>query len=34
VQSEGFRVLDRGQTIIFTGKSRLVLQPGAKEALQ
>jgi lipopolysaccharide export system protein LptC len=34
VDAEGFRVLDRGQTILFTGKSRLILQPGAKEALQ
>lgn len=34
VDAEGFRVLDRGQTIIFTGKSRLILQPGAERALQ
>jgi lipopolysaccharide export system protein LptC len=34
VNSEGFRVLDRGQTIIFTGKTRLVLQPGVREALR
>jgi lipopolysaccharide export system protein LptC len=34
VDAEGFRVLDRGQTIIFTGKSRLVLHSGAQEALQ
>jgi lipopolysaccharide export system protein LptC len=29
LQSEGFRVLDRGDRIEFTGKSRLVLQDGA-----
>ncbi len=34
VEAEGFRVLDRGQTIIFTGKSRLVLYPDAQGALQ
>lgn len=34
VVAEGFRVLDRGQTIIFTGKSRLVILPGAQEALR
>jgi len=34
IDAEGFRVLDRGQTIIFTGKSRLVLLSGAQEALQ
>jgi lipopolysaccharide export system protein LptC len=34
VDAEGFRVLDRGQIIIFTGKSRLVLYPGAQEALR
>ncbi|MHA1600976.1 MAG: LPS export ABC transporter periplasmic protein LptC [Alphaproteobacteria bacterium] len=34
VDAEGFRVLDSGQTIIFTGKSRLVLYPGVQEALQ
>jgi lipopolysaccharide export system protein LptC len=34
IDAEGFRVQDRGQTIIFTGKSRLVLQAGAQEALQ
>ena len=34
IDAEGFRVLDRGQVIIFTGKSKLVLHPGAQEALQ
>lgn len=34
VKAEGFRVLDRGQTVIFTGKSRLVLYPGTQEALR
>ncbi len=34
IDAEGFRVLDRGQTIIFTGKSRLVLNPDAQEAMR
>jgi len=34
IDAQGFRVLDSGQTIIFTGKSRLILYPGAQEALQ
>jgi lipopolysaccharide export system protein LptC len=32
ISGEGFRVLDRGERIIFTGKSQLVLYPDAKEA--
>jgi lipopolysaccharide export system protein LptC len=32
LQGEGFRLLDRGVRIIVTGKSRLVLYPGAKPA--
>lgn len=28
LQGEGFRLLDKGKTIIFTGKSKLVLYPG------
>jgi lipopolysaccharide export system protein LptC len=32
IESEGFRVLDRGERIIFTGKSELVLYPEAKKA--
>ncbi len=32
--SEGFRVLDRGARILFTGKSRMVLDPEAMEAEQ
>lgn len=31
IESEGFRVLDRGERIIFTGKSQLVLYPDAKQ---
>jgi len=34
VNAEGFRVLDRGQTIIFTGKSQLILYPDAQKALR
>lgn len=30
LQAEGFRLLDKGRTILFTGKSKMVLQPGAK----
>lgn len=33
LQSEGFRLRDRGQVIVFTGKSRLVIYPEAKETL-
>ena len=32
LEGEGFRLLDRGAQIIVTGKSRLVLYPGAKPA--
>jgi len=32
IQSEGFRVLDRGHRLIFIGKSQLVLQSGANTA--
>jgi len=28
MQAEGFRLIDKGKTIIFTGKSKLVLYPG------
>jgi len=31
ISSEGFRVLDHGERIVFTGKSHLVLYPNAKE---
>ena len=34
IQSEGFRVLDRGRRIIFTGRSHLTLMPAAREAMQ
>jgi lipopolysaccharide export system protein LptC len=33
LDAEGFSVVDRGQRIIFLGKSRLIIFPGAKEAL-
>lgn len=32
IQGEGFRFTDKGKTIIFTGKSRLVLYPHAGDA--
>lgn len=31
LQSEGFRLSERGQVILFTGKSRLLIHPEAKE---
>ena len=34
IQAEGFRVLERGQRIIFTGRSQLTLLPEAREGLQ
>lgn len=34
INAQGFRVLDRGTRIVFTGKSQLVLLPGAEEALK
>lgn len=34
LQAEGFRILDRGMRIIFTGKSRLVILPAARESIQ
>ena len=30
LNAQGFRMLDKGRTIIFIGKSKMVLQPGAK----
>lgn len=30
LQAEGFRLLNKGRTIVFTGKSKMFLQPGAK----
>ncbi|GAB4235371.1 MAG: hypothetical protein Tsb0032_40620 [Kiloniellaceae bacterium] len=33
LQSEGFRLRERGQIIVFTGKSRLIIYPEAKEEL-
>ena len=32
LQAEGFRLLNKGRTILFTGKSKMVLKPGAKGA--
>lgn len=29
LRAEGFRLLDKGKTILFTGKSRMVIYPGA-----
>lgn len=34
VVAEGFRLLDKGKTIIFTGKSRLILYPGASSTAE
>jgi len=34
LQAEGFRLRERGQIIVFTGKSRLLIYPDAKEGLQ
>lgn len=31
VNAEGFRLINRGNTIFFTGKSKLVIYPGAKK---
>jgi lipopolysaccharide export system protein LptC len=34
INAEGFRMLDRGERIIFTGKSRLVIFPEAEEHIR
>ena len=34
IESEGFEILERGGTIIFTGRSQLTLMPGARESVQ
>lgn len=34
IAGEGFRVTDRGQRILFTGKSRLVIAPDARDTVQ
>ena len=34
LQAEGFRLVDKGKTIYFTGKSRVVLYPGIGSALK
>lgn len=33
LQSEGFRLRERGQVIVFTGKSRLLIYPDAEESI-
>jgi lipopolysaccharide export system protein LptC len=33
LQAEGFRLRERGQVIVFTGKSRLLIYPDAQESL-
>lgn len=33
LNAEGFRILDGGRTIIFTGKARLIFRPGTKDEL-
>jgi lipopolysaccharide export system protein LptC len=32
--AEGFRAIDSGKTVIFTGKSKMILYPAEKDALQ
>ncbi len=32
MQGEGFRLLDKGKTIVFTGKSKLVIYPGIRKS--
>jgi len=34
LQAEGFRLIDKGRTIIFTGKSKLVLYPGLEKPVK
>ncbi|NQV82854.1 MAG: LPS export ABC transporter periplasmic protein LptC [Rhodospirillales bacterium] len=34
LQGEGFRLIDKGKTIVFTGKSKLVIYPGAEKPVQ
>ena len=34
INAEGFLVLDRGERIIFTGKSRMIILPEAQEMVQ
>ena len=34
LQGEGFRLLDKGKTIVFTGKSKLVIYPGLGKSAQ
>ena len=30
LKSEGFRIIDRAQTIFFTGKTKMIIYPGAQ----
>jgi len=34
LKAEGFRLLDKGKTIVFTGKSRMVIYPGAGKVVK
>ena len=34
LHGDGFRLIDKGKTIVFTGKSKLVIYPGIREAKQ
>ena len=34
LQGEGFRLLNKGKTIVFTGKSKLVIYPGMEKSTQ
>ncbi len=34
IQAEGFRILERGQRIVFTGRSHLILVPEGRESLR
>jgi len=34
LKAEGFRLVDKGKTIVFTGKSKLVIYPGAGKGLK
>ncbi|MBL6948805.1 MAG: LPS export ABC transporter periplasmic protein LptC [Rhodospirillales bacterium] len=34
MQGQGFRLLDKGKTIVFTGKSKLVIYPGMGKSVQ
>ena len=34
LRAEGFRIVDKGRRIVFTGKSHLVMRPGQQEGLR